>query len=193
MKVACVQQSDDWEQTRADHTAWRRRDTLWIWPQYNVAQKVERIIEQRAPARDAPTHRATVRYELESHMKYPGKFFDDRKYEALKSCKLQDDAQALIRDPQLYRAQIDSLLQRLSTQLDRQEKTPYRTAMLHLKTSLESAKKGEAPVPHVTEEQPLPSVKLVSVGSQQAADFTVSSLTESAVTRLQAFSAANRS
>ena len=185
VKVACVQQSDDWDHARADHTAWRRRDTLWIWPQYNVAQKVERIIEQRAPARDAPTHRATVRYELDSHMRYPGKFLDDRKQEAVKSCKLQEDAQALVREPQLYRAQIDSMLQRVSYQLEHQEKTPYRAAVLHLKNTLENAKKGEAPVPHVADDPPLPAVTVLSIGQQAPDDFTVSSFTESAATRLQ--------
>jgi peroxiredoxin len=184
LKIAGVQQSDDWDHTRADHTAWRRRDTLWIWPQYNVAQKVERIIEQRAPARDAPTHRATVRYELESHMKFAGKFFDDRKQDALKSCKFQDDAQALIREPQFYRAQIDSTLQRLTFHLERHDKTPYRQVVLHLKNTLENAQKGEAPVPHVADDPPPPTVKVLAIG-QQAADFTVSSFTESAATRLQ--------
>jgi peroxiredoxin len=185
VKVGCVQQSDDWDHTRADHTAWRRRDTLWIWPQFNVAQKVERIIEQRAPARDAPTHRATVRYELESHMKFSGKFFDDRKQDALKSCKFQDDAQALIREPQFYRTQIDGMVQRITFHLERHEKTPYRQAVVHLKSALENAQKGEAPVPHVADEPPPPAVKVLAVGDQ-AADFTVSSFTESAATRLLA-------
>ena len=32
IKVLAVQQSEDWDRPRADHAAWRRRDTLWILP-----------------------------------------------------------------------------------------------------------------------------------------------------------------
>ena len=37
IKLVGVQQSDDWERTRADHVAWRRRDVIWLHPQHKVA------------------------------------------------------------------------------------------------------------------------------------------------------------
>ena len=184
LKISGVQQSDDWDRSRADQTAWRRRDILWLLPQLNVAQKVERIIEQRAAARDAPTHRTIARHELESHVKYPGQFFEDRKQDVLKANKIYDDAQFLLRQPVLHRAQIDSMIQRVSYYLKRQESTPYRQAVLHVKTVLENAKKGESPVPHMAEELIQHTVKALDVG-QQAPDCTVSSFTEPANTRLQ--------
>ena len=185
IKIAGVRQSDDWDRSRADRTAWRRRDTLWILPSLNVAQKVERTIEQRAAARDTPTLRTIVRYELDSHLKYPGQFFEERKQAILKASKFHDDAQLLVRQPVLYRAQIDNMIQRVSFQLERQETTPYTKAMVNVKTLLENAKKGEAP-PQAGVEPPMPvTVKALDVG-QRIPDFTVSSFTEQANTRLQA-------
>ena len=184
IKVAGVQQSDDWDRSRADQTAWRRRDTLWMHPLLNVAQKVERIIEQRAAARDTPTHRTTVRYELDSHLRYPGQLFEERKQAVLKACKFYDDAQLLVRQPVLYRAQIDSMIQRVSYQLEHQEPTPYSKAILHVKATLENAKKGEAPPPAGTEEPAPITTQVLSVG-QRVPDFTVSSFTEQADTRLR--------
>src|SRR5262249_23276949 len=48
--VTCVkligeQQSDDWDQPRADRAAWRRHDAVWLSTQLGVAQKLERVIE----------------------------------------------------------------------------------------------------------------------------------------------------
>ena len=95
--VTCIklignQQSDDWDRPRADHAAWRRRDTVWLKPQVWVAQKVERVIERRDPAHRDPTQRSTVRYELDSSLRYPGRLLDDRRQEILKAKKTQEDA-----------------------------------------------------------------------------------------------------
>lgn len=185
VKLAAVQQSADWDHPRADHTAWRRRDTLWIFPQLNVAQKVERIIERRDPARDLPTHRTIARYELESRLKYPGSMFEDRRQELLKAKKLHDDALALAKQPAQNRMQIDILLQRIANQLDRSTPTHYRKAFVHIKSMLESAKKGETLVPqvHVADSPMQHTVKALDVG-QRAPDFYVSSLTEEQAFRL---------
>ncbi len=83
VKLIGTQQSDDWDRPRGDHTAWRRRDTVWLIPQLGVAQKVERVIERRDPALRDPSERATVRYELESRLKYPGQFLAERRQEVL--------------------------------------------------------------------------------------------------------------
>ncbi len=180
IKVAGLQQSDDWERPRADQTAWRRRDLLWLHPQLMVAVKVERIIERRDPARDAPTHRTVVRYELDSRLQYPGLLFEDRKKEILKASKFQEDAQQLLRQPGSNKQQIDGLIQRVSYHLDRQpttQTTPYRKAVAHIKAVLVKAQQGEFPVPNMIEEPPVPASKALTIGDR-VPDFAVSSLIE---------------
>lgn len=187
IKIAGLQQSDDWERARADKAAWRRRDTLWIHPQLNVAQKVERIIEQRAAARETATQRSVVRYELDSHLRYPGRIFEERKAEVLKAIKFHDDAQLLLRQPVLNRTLADSLIQRVSFHLahpQTPQTTPYIKAVAHVKTVLEKAKQGDVPAPLVTEEPMAQLVKALDVG-QRVPDFAVSSLTEEKATQLK--------
>src|SRR5438105_293249 len=46
LKLVGEQQSDDWDRPRADHTAWRRRDTVWVPPQLGVPTRVERVLER---------------------------------------------------------------------------------------------------------------------------------------------------
>src|SRR5262249_19114974 len=55
LKLEGWQQSSDWDHPRADRTAWRRHDVVWLSPRLGVAQKVERTIERRAPAHVQPT------------------------------------------------------------------------------------------------------------------------------------------
>lgn len=186
IKLTSLQQTADWELPRADSTAWRRRDTLWLHPQLNIAQKVERIIERKAPARDAPTERTTVRYELESHLRYPNSLFLDRKQEIVQACKFFNDMTALVKQPAQNRAQIDVLFQRVSSQLERQPNSPYRKTFAHLKTVLEIARKGEVPVPHGNEDPPPLPVKTVSIG-QRSPDFVVSALTQEPTVSLKSF------
>ncbi len=180
IKITGVQQSDDWERPRADRTAWRRRDTVWLHPQLNIAQKVERIIEQREPARETATHRNIVRYDLDSSLRFPGRAFEERKDEVLKASKFHEDAQILLRQPVLNRTLTDGLIQRVSFHLAHRqgkEATPYRKAVAQVKTVLEKAKQGDVPAPPVGSEPDAPLVKTVSVG-QLVPDFAVSNLLE---------------
>jgi peroxiredoxin len=180
IKLTAVRQSEDWNTPRADQSAWRRRDTVWLHPQLFVAQKVERIIERRDPARDAPTFRTVVRYELDSRLKYPGILFNERKNEALKAAKFHEDAQPLLRQPGSQRAQIDSMIQRVAYHLDHQSSsqvTPYRKAVVQVKTLLEKAQRGEPVVPHESDDPPPLPAKALGVG-ERVTDFAVSSLTE---------------
>jgi peroxiredoxin len=186
IKLVGLQQTSDWERPRADSIAWRRRDTLWLHPQLNVAQKVERIIERKAPARDSATERTTVRYELESHLKYPSVLFLDRKQEILQASKYFDDVKTLVRQPAQNRTQIDILFQRISFQLDRQPNSPYRKTLDHLKTVLDHARKGEAPVPLGNDDPPALPIKTVSIG-QRSPDFVVSALTQESTVSLKHF------
>jgi peroxiredoxin len=187
IKIVALQQSSDWDSTRADQSAWRRRDTVWLYPQLNVAQKVERIIECRDPARDTPTHRTVVRYELESRLKYPRLEFDARHKDVLRASKYHEDLQPLLRQPGLYRAQIDSMIQRVSFHLEHQpasQATPYRKAILQVKAELEKARKGETRVGSAPDD-PLPQTASALAIGERVADFAVSSLTEEKTTQLK--------
>lgn len=189
IKVTGLQQSDDWDRPRADKTAWRRRDIVWLNPQLNVAQKVERVIEQREPARESATQRHIVRLDLDSSLRYPGRAFEERKDEVLKASKFHEDAQLLLRQPVLNRSHTDSLIQRVTFHLQNrqtQDATPYRKAVMQVKTVLEKAKQGDVPAPPVGTEPDLPLVKTVVVG-QRVPDFVVSNLTEETTTQLKAF------
>lgn len=180
IKVTGVQQSADWDHVRADTVGWRRRDTLWIHPQLFVAQKVERVVEQRAAARDAPTSRTVVKYELESQLVYPGRMFEDRKAEALKTAKFQEDARLLLRQPTLNRHLTDGLIHRITFHLEHapdERSTPYRQVAVYLREQLEKAKKGEIAV-RAPSDDPPPLMRQTIEAGQRAPDFAASSLTD---------------
>jgi peroxiredoxin len=147
-----------------------------------VAQKVERVVERREPLRQLPTHRATVRYELERSPRYPGKLFDDRRQEVLKACQFQDEVAGWSKQPTQHRTEIDSVLRRLNYFCETQPATPYRKALAQLKAGLEAARRGEAAVAVPGEEAPaLPHA--IELG-QRVPDFVVSSLTDKDSARL---------
>ncbi|MBI2807147.1 MAG: hypothetical protein HYX68_19370 [Planctomycetes bacterium] len=185
IKVAGLQQSSDWDSPRADQTAWRRRDVLWIHPQLFIAQKVERTIERRDPARTTPTHRMVVRYELESRLQYPGLLFEDRRKALLNAAKFHDEARQLLKQPTVNRQKIDSLVQRVSFHLERQppnQATPYRNAVVHIKAVLEKAQRGDLPARGGNDEPALPTNSGIRIGGR-VPDFGVSGLTDDKVTR----------
>jgi len=186
IKLIGLQQTEDWDNPRADSTAWRRRDTLWIHPQLNIAQKVERIIERKAPARDTATERVTVRYELESGLKFPNVLFQDRKQEIVQASKYFEEVKSLVQHPAQNRTKIDLLHQRIAQQLDRQANSPYRKTLVHLKSVLETARKGDGPVLHANEDPPALPIKTVSIG-QRSPDFVVSALTQEPTVSLKSF------
>ena len=165
IKIVGVQQSGNWGRPRADQSAWQRRDTVWLHPTLHVAQKVERTIEHCAPARDLPTHRTIVRYELQTQLNYPKLAFQERRLEVVKASKFHQDVQPLLDQPIAHRAQIDSMLRQVSFHLEHQpatQTTPYRKAVVHIKAVLEKAQKGEVAVAYPAEEPlPLPGKALV--------------------------------
>lgn len=185
LKLAGQQQSEDWDRPRADSTAWRRRDVVWISPQLGVAQKVERTIERRDPARREPTQRIVARYELESRLRYPGKLFEDRAQEILKARRFHDEAQPLLAQPLLYKSQIDGLLKKVEYHLEHQAPTPYRKAVLHLANRLDGARRGETASPPTVDEKPLPGLPAGVKLGQKTPDFVVSQVTGKESTRLQ--------
>jgi hypothetical protein len=181
------QQSDDWDRPRADHTAWRRHDTLWLGPQLGVAYRVERVIERREPARTAPTSRTIVRYELDSRVRYPGKMFDDRRNEILKALKFHDEAALLWSEPARYAVHIDALLQKIAFYVKyNPSSVPYRKATLNTQARLESARRGEAfpeGTPAGASEEPAPAAQTVRIG-QRVPDVIATNLLDRQSTRL---------
>ena len=182
VKVVGQQQSTDWDNPHDGQVGWRRTDTVWLSPQLLVAQKVERVVERKAPARLTPTERATVRYELQSPLRYPGRIFAERRQEIAKARKFADEAQALVKQPAQHRLEIETLLRKIGYHLEQSPPTPYRKAVLTVRATLEAARRGEGPV-HVEPEEPIVPVKAVGLG-QRVPDFVVSSLTEKESARL---------
>jgi peroxiredoxin len=182
VKIVGQQQSYDWDQPRADHTAWRRHDTILVNPKLGVAERVERVIERRDPARREPTHRLTVRYELSSPLRYTGRLFEDRKAEILKAKRFHDDAAAMLRQPAQYRPQLDTLIKRVSLHVENQAPTPYRKAVFHLAARLESARRGDTPPELIGQETPAP--RTAAAIGQRIADFVVTDITGQKSVRL---------
>ena len=109
VKLMGLQQSEDWDRPRGDSTAWQRRDTVWLSAQLGIAYRVERVLEHRDPLRKEPTHRAVLRYDLDSRLTYPGKLFEDRVHEISQARKFWDEALPLLREPTQHRQQLDTL------------------------------------------------------------------------------------
>lgn len=182
IKILGQQQSNDWDKPRADQTAWRRRDTVWINPGLGVAQKVERVTERRDPARIGPTHRTTVQYTLESGLKYRGNLFEDRRHEIQMARKFHEEAAPFLKQPVLFKSQIEAIQRKVSLRLENTTPTPYRKALTHLLGRLESAQKGELP-PDLPTGTPVVLPKTVQIG-QRVPDVIVSELGGKETTRL---------
>jgi peroxiredoxin len=176
LKLQGVQQSDDWDRPRADHTAWRRRDLVWMTPKLGVAFRVERTIERREPAHSEPSQRSVARYELESTLQFPGSLFEDRRREILQARTFYEAALPLLSNPGKYPAKtFDALLGRIGNHLENQPPTPYRDAILQVRRRIEAGKRGETPpVLPAAEETAAPTV---AVYGQHAPDFVATDLT----------------
>lgn len=184
VKIVGVQQSEDWDLPRAEHTAWRRRDTLWLMPQLGVAFRVERLIERREPARKEATQLLILQYELEGRpMSFRGQRFDDRQYEIQQARKFWEEAAVLLRQPAQYKPQLEAALKKIAYHLEHHHPTPYRQAVVQVQKRLEAARRGEAPpeIPHETE--PPPSTP-AAVG-QKVADFVTTDFFDGKSVRLQ--------
>ena len=143
VKVVGLQKSDDWEQPRADRSAWRREEVLWISPRDGFTMRLERTLEQREPARREVTRRGVLRYDLESSMQYPAIMAQDRRAEISQALKLRDEARALVGDPVKNAKAIGALQRRIAGQVENTPPTPYRACVLQVKRMVEAAGRGE--------------------------------------------------
>jgi hypothetical protein len=181
IKLEGKQQSDDWDQPRADSVAWRRTDLVWLAPQTGVAYKVERTIERREPARTQPTQRSMVRYELDSQLAYPGRLFEDRRQEINHASKFNAEADALLPQPGENKHQIDLLAQRLQQYLqERPPTTPYRRAIEQLQHRIAAVRRGDV----VAEARATTPIIHVARRGHRAPDFLVTDLINQRTVRL---------
>jgi peroxiredoxin len=159
LKVVGVQQSNDWDKPRADHTAWRRTDTVCLIPRQGIAQKVERLIECREPARKDPSRRYTVSYDLDSTLQYPAQLFEDRRREITQIHTLGEAAAPLLVAPAKNSSQLETLQGKIAHFLEDQPSSPFREAAVQLKRRVEAARRGDpAPVHPAAEVESAPSV-----------------------------------
>jgi hypothetical protein len=184
VKLAGLQQSEDWDHPRADRTAWRRQDLVWLAPHLGVACRVERLIERRDPARQQPTYRCKVHYELSGRpLPFPGKFFEDRQAEILIAKRFQDDAVALFQKSVESDASLEALRRKIAHHVENQPPTPYRRAIEHLAARIDAVRKGETPaIQQVSSSAPTPK-RAVSLG-QRVPDVMLSDLIGKSSVRL---------
>jgi hypothetical protein len=147
LKLEGIQKSPHWDRPRADRSAWRRTDRVWLATIEGIAQRVERTIEVRLPARDKPTQVSTFRYELESSLSYPTRLVEDRLQDIRQASRFQQIAGPLFAAPTRHGRELEALLGQVSAHLERGTPTPYRPALEQIRRRVELARKGEVPPP----------------------------------------------
>jgi peroxiredoxin len=181
VKLIGVQQTEDWEKSRAERAAWRRQDTVWLAPRVGYAYRVERVIEKRGPAQ-----RSVLRYELESSLQYPGQLFDDRKQEIVQAANFQEAAAPLLPAPAKFGSQLEALNNKIGHYIENQLATPYREAVLLVKRRVEAARRGETPPATLSESAPASTPAVANVGAD-APDFAAPDLIDGGSVRLGRF------
>jgi peroxiredoxin len=156
IKLVGVQQSDDWDRPRGDHTAWRRTETVWMSTTLGYACRVERRIERREPAHQAPTQGSLLRYELESTLQYPGPTYELRRQDIVQALELREVLKPLLAQPARYIAQLTTLSRKIGAYLEHHPETPYRESILQVQRQAEAAEHGEAPPAPLDTEPELP-------------------------------------
>jgi hypothetical protein len=143
VKLVGEQHSEDWNEPRGDHTAWRRTDTVWMAPALGIAYRVERLIERREPLRQKPTQRSLTRYDLLNHITYSGPFYEDRRREIVQARRFIEEAAPYLRNPGQYEAPLAGILKKIAYHLDNQVPVePYHKAILQVKRRIEAARSG---------------------------------------------------
>jgi peroxiredoxin len=175
VRLVGVQQSADWDHPRADRTAWRRRDVVWLAPRTGCAQRLERTIERRAPARQEPTQRSVLRYDLDSNLQYPGQLWEDRRREILLALGLADQLAGLLpRAGEVGPRPFEAILTKIKYHLDLQPPTPFRPALKQLQQRAEAGRRGETP-PEAAVEEAEPVTPVIALHAA-APDFVAPNL-----------------
>ena len=183
MRLVAVQQSDDWDTPRADRASWRRRDTAWFSPQYGLTYRYRADLQRRDAAHELPTHRSVLRCDLDSSgLTYSGKLFDERHNEIKQARKFFLDADALIREPEQHKAQLEGILKKIKQYTDAEPPTPFRKAIVQVQKRVESALRGETtPDPQTV----IPAQAPRAAVGQRIPDFVCTDLLTRDTQRLQ--------
>jgi peroxiredoxin len=181
VKVVGIQQSDEWERPRADRGAWRRQETLWISPRTGIAVRVERILEQREPARRETARRSELRYDLESDLSYPQRLAEDRRQEIIHALSFRDTARPMLSEPGKHARPLATLQKRIALHLENHPPTPYREAVLLVRRQVEAAARGE--VVSVVHHETARATTTARVG-EVAPDFVATEITGTGSARL---------
>jgi len=184
VKLVGLQQSDDWDRPRADRSAWRRQDTVWIATRTGLAVKLERVIEQRAPARQEVSQRSVLSCDLATSLQYNGQMAMDRRQEVQQALALRLAAAPLLPAPAKSGKQLAALLRKINTHLETTPPTPYRAAVLQVQRHVQAASKGEVVPVTRTEAPPEPKRPAVAAIGEPAPDFLATSFTGPGSARL---------
>jgi peroxiredoxin len=184
VKLLGNQQSDDWDHPRADRTAWRRQDTVWLSPQTGLAVQYERVIERRDPTGSEPNQSSTARFHLESSLEYPDQLFRDRQAEIDLYQQYAKLADACFREPGPDTPRkLGALAARIVYHCDMQAPTPYRIVLRALQDRLEAAARGD--LPPIPPEKEVRQVTAKTVAGPTAPDFAATDLATGESIRLQ--------
>lgn len=181
-KIVATQQSPEWERPRADRPAWKRVDTLWVSPRTGMAVRVERVAEQREPARVETSRKSVLRYELDSDLTYPGRLADDRRQEIAQAFAFRDAARPMFAEPAKYGKQLVLLQKRIGSHLDTNPPTPYREAVQAVRRQVDAAARGE--VVTVAYREPARPLLVTATKGEPAPDFVASEITGTGSGRL---------
>lgn len=186
LKLAGLQQSSDWDRPRADRTAWRRHDTVWVAMNSGLVYRVDRHIERREPARAEPSQHSTTTFTLESRIVYPSQLFEDRQREILLFRSLSDAAAPLLHAPETNNLPAYEALQaKIAHHCDKQPETPYRGVLRQFQRRLASAARGEVPAAEIPQEAA--PVATIAALEHVAPDFVATDLTTKESARLHHF------
>jgi peroxiredoxin len=184
IKLVGVQQSDDWDHSRGDRSAWRRVDTIWLAPNLGAALRIERVIEHREPARRDPSQKTVTQYTLDNRMVYPDQLAEDRRREVQAVHQLVERVKPFLAAPEKANGKLfDEVLGRIHQHMEKQPATPYRQALTQLQRRVEAASRGEAVLVEYNEDA-APAAPVMTTG-QPAPDFVATDLTKREATRLR--------
>ena len=183
VRLVGIQRSEDWDTPRADRSAWQRRDTVWISPQFGLTYRFERVIERRNAARQEPSQRSVLSCTLESSLTYPGKLFEERHSEIEQARKYWQQTDGLLRDAEQNKAVLEGLLKKIKQYCDAQPPTPYRKAVVQVQKRVEAALRGDTTPEQPTDDTTLTTPK-AAVG-QRVPDFVCTDLVTHDTQRLQ--------
>jgi len=182
VRLMGVQQSQDWDNPRADRGAWQRRDTVWMSLQ-GLTCRYKRVIERRDPARQTASHRSVLSCDLTGGISFKGKLFEDRRREIIQARKFSADAENWLREPAQHKQALETTLKKIKQYCEAETPTPYRKAVVQVQKRIEAVLRGES-VLILNSELAIEQTPIAFVG-QRIPDFVCTDLLTRQTLRLQ--------